>query len=113
VPGAGGSQPPGSGHGTTPLSSRTLHALSAQGAAGRGAAALAAATAPAALQHPTRGGTHGGGATPSKSAPTLPAIPAASGSNGISPALPIVLAVALMGALALMLMRRRGSRPAA
>lgn len=124
VPAAGGSQPPATGGGRgrdAALSPGTRAALVGSGPDGRAAAALAAAGAPPAVASPPA--TRVPDRRPATPDPApfrqrpaiLPAFippPRASAGvdgAGISPVLPAVLGAAALGAVALVLIRRRGA----
>jgi hypothetical protein len=121
VPTAGGGKVGGSsgkpGSGT--LSKRDRSSLAAQGSDGKAAAALAETSAPAAshTSSPAKKHHHSKSApaaassdpAPSGGGPSLAAASAKTvgGKGGMGAALPIVLAVALVGAAGLALLRRR------
>jgi hypothetical protein len=107
VPG-GGSHGGGSSGGT--ISPSTLRALDRQGSAGRRAAALAEATAPGSVRSAKSGGANTSGN--SGSSPVTSVVKALTGSSsngGLGPLLPIILALSLLGAAVLALLRRRAS----
>ena len=105
VPG-GGSHGGGASGGT--ISTSTLRALDKQGSAGRKAAALAEATAPGSAPPAKSGGANTSGNSGSSPVTSVvKALTGSSSSGGLGPLLPIILAVSLLGAAALALLRRR------
>jgi hypothetical protein len=107
--GSGSSSGAGSSSSGGSLSSSTLRALDRQGSAGRGAAALAQATAPGqgGASRPTGIGRDSQEPGSSPASSLVKALTGSSNGGGLGALLPIILAVTLVAATALALLRRR------